>query len=294
MLALLAAAVILSQLLRESSDWVVEQPISVVRTGTLEERSAEMSGITASRLPGRFWSILDSGNPASVLAVDSTGRVEAVLALRGAENVDWEAVSTGPCGTGRCIYVADIGDNRARRTAVTLYRATEPDALTAGDSSDLPAEALHFRYPDGPRDAEALIVTPAGDAIIISKGIASTVGAYRVPAAAWASRDTVTAEPMGALAIDPRSAIGRWVTDAALAPDGVRVVIRTYRDVFFFSAAGGTLRPGNPATLCDISGHEGQGEGIAWASDSTLLLASESGRGAPGTIHHVKCPSAIP
>jgi hypothetical protein len=33
-----------------------------------------------------------------------------------------------------------------------------------------PAAVLHARYPDGPRDADAVFVLPTGDLYILSKG----------------------------------------------------------------------------------------------------------------------------
>jgi hypothetical protein len=291
LLVVVALAVGLAATLLPQSEWVVRAPSVTVRTGIIEPRAAETSGVAPSRAnPGLLWTILDSGNPAELIALDSAGRVRGAVPLAGAENTDWEAVALGPCGTGRCVYVGDIGDNLARRAEVVLYRVAEPGPDALAGAAPVVARALRFRYPDGPRDAEALIVTPAGDAIVITKGLASAVRAYRIPAAAWERGEAATADPLGALPIEPRTAIGRWVTDAALAPDGRRAVIRTYRDIFFFELADdGGLAPGDPPILCDIAGLEPQGEGIGWADDSTLVLTSEDGRGSGAVMHRIRC-----
>ncbi len=89
------------------------------RTGTLRDRDLrESSGVAVShRDPGVLWSINDSGNPATLFATDTLGRPLAAIAVTGAENVDWEAIAAGPCGTaGTCLYIADTGDNRERRS----------------------------------------------------------------------------------------------------------------------------------------------------------------------------------
>jgi hypothetical protein len=275
-------------------DWVVRRPSSAVRTGTFGAQEDESSGVAASaRHPGLFWTILDSGNPAEIIAIDSAARVHGRVLLRGGVNQDWEAIALGACPAGTCVYVGDIGDNLGRRRSVVVYRLPEPDpAALGGSRAGRPAEAIEVEYPDGARDAEAMIVTPAGDLVLVTKGLVSAVKAYRVPADAWSrSREgPVVAEDLGPLPIAPRSALGRWVTDASLAPDG-RVAIRTYRDIFLFVLApDGTLRPSEPPTICDISGLESQGEGITWADDSTMVLTSEASRRAPGTIHYVRCP----
>ena len=276
------------------SDWVVQRPTAVVRTGTFDRSVDESSGLAASAAhPGLFWTLLDSGNDPEIIAIDSAGRVHGRVLLGGSTNQDWEAMTLGPCPAGTCVYVGDIGDNRGRRPSVVLYRVPEPDSSALGpDRVRRPAEAIRVEYPDGGRDAEAILATPEGDLIIVTKGLASSVKAYRVPASAWnAGRHrTVIAEDMGPLPIAPRTALGRWVTDAAVAPDGRRVAIRTYRDIFLFLfGRAGRLDPSEPPTLCDISGLESQGEGIGWADDSTMILTSEGSRRAPGTIHYVRC-----
>ena len=281
------------------SDWVVLRPTLALRTGTFDSYVSESSGVAASaRRPGLFWTVLDSGNDPAIIAIDSAGQVRSRVLLGGAVNHDWEAVAVGPCASGVCVYVGDIGDNRGRRESVTVYRLPEPDpAAPARDAArvgpTVTAEALTVTYPDGARDAEALLVTPDGDLLIVTKGLASAVKAYRIPASAWkrGAAPSVVAEDLGALPIAPRTAIGRWVTDASLVPGGRRVAIRTYRDIFLFVLdRSGTLQPSDPPVVCDVSGLESQGEGIAWADDSTLVLTSESARRAPGTVHYVRCP----
>lgn len=272
------------------TDWTVQRPQSAVRTGTLDDAAREASALAASRRhPGLFWTVLDSGNEPVLILLDSAGTVRGRVLLRAA-NHDWEAVALGACPAGVCVYVGDIGDNRARRARVVIHRLPEPgpDALQAGRAEDL--ESLAVEYPTGPRDAEAIGVTPAGDLLIVTKGLASPIEAFRVPAGAWGRSGSVVADAMGVLPISPRTAIGRWVTDAALAPDGRRTAIRTYRDIFFFVLEpDGRLVPAEPPTLCDVSGLESQGEGITWANDSTFVLASEGGVRTPGTIHFVRC-----
>ncbi len=287
--AVAVAALLLQQ--QQQTDWTVVRPSFTTRVAALPPDVDETSGVVASgRTPGLFWTILDSGNPAELIGLDSAGNVRGRVPLAGAVNTDWEAVATGPCRDAWCVYVGDIGDNLGRRDGVTLLRVPEPGDAALRAGAAVRPSVLHFRFPEGPRDAEALVVTPAGDAVVVTKGLASPVRAYRLRASAWGRTDTVTAEPLGPLPIEPRSAIGRWVTDASLAPDGRRVAIRTYRDVFFFElAADGTLRPGRPPTLCDISGLEAQGEGVAWANDTVLVLTSEASRGGPAVVHRVGC-----
>ena len=78
----------------------------------------------------------------------------------------------------------------------------------------------------------------------MTKGRTGGIIHFRVPAAAWEARDTVTATRVQLLPIIPDQSAGRWVTDAALSPDGTRVAIRTYTELYLFPALpGGRCSP---------------------------------------------------
>ena len=86
---------------------------------------------------------------------------------------------------------------------------------------------------------------------------------------------------------------GRVVTDATISPDGAVVVVRTYREIRYFTRGqDGRLRPRAGRPVCDVSGLEPQGEGLGWKDDSTLVLTSERGIYRAGTITLLQCPSA--
>lgn len=79
----------------------------------------EASGLAVSLLiPDRLWTHND-GEP-TLFALDTRGAVTARVRLSGAVLDDWEAVAVGPCPTGSCLYVADIGDNNAQRKRITI------------------------------------------------------------------------------------------------------------------------------------------------------------------------------
>jgi hypothetical protein len=101
----------------------------------------------------------------------------------------------------------------------------------------------------------------------------------------------VVAEALGPLPIDSGAGLSRLVTDAALAPDGRDVAIRTYGDIYFFRLSDGPrrLEPGPGGRACSVRGLESQGEGVAWLDDSTLVLTSERGQGSEGTVSVARC-----
>lgn len=281
--------------LRQDADttWAMMPPNAIRQTGVMAHpRLAEASGaaVTESR-PGSFWTLGDSGNPPELYLVDTTGTLFLTVPIAGVENVDWEEVALGPCPDGRCLYIADTGDNFERREGVTINRLREPGVSGTLPDSVAPqrVESLHFRYPDGPHDVEAMAITPTGAVLLVSKGRAGGITLYRLPPSAW-GRSGVVAERVSPLPIPAAIGMGRLVTGMALSRDGRRLMIRTYRDLYPFELSqDGSFRPLGKPTACDILGQEPQGEGIDWLNDRELLLTSERGLMKAGTVMVVRC-----
>ena len=272
-------------------------------TGRLPAVLAESSGVAVSRAqPGVYWTHNDSGDGPNLYAIDLAGKLLATFKVAGAEARDWEDMAAGPCiadpapsgtATPVCLYFADVGDNDRRRPWLTVYVVIEPwlDESTRTVAS----RSFRFRYPDGPDDTEAFAVLPDGDATIVSKGRSGTIAFFRLRrdaiARAVVSGEVLTAEYAGDSGIRPDAEIGRLASGAAVSPDGTTLAVRTYYEVFFFSAVKDRdvvnwRGPGKPCFLGDA---ESQGEAITYIDRDTLLLTSERGRGAAGLIHRLQC-----
>ncbi len=277
----------------QATDWVMIPPAAIRQTGILAHpRLAEASGaaVTDAR-PGSFWTLGDSGNPPELYLADTTGALLLTLPLAGVENIDWEEVALGPCPAGRCLYIADTGDNLERRDVVAIHRLREPPLAgkLPGRLSPQPVESIQFRYSDGPHDVEAMAVTPAGDVLLVSKGRRGSVTLFRLPASSW-GRNDVIAEPIAPLPIPAVIGMGRVVTGMAVSRDGRQLMIRTYRDLYPFELSrDGSFLPRGKPTACDILGREPQGEGVDWLNDRDLLLTSERGLMKEGTVMVVRC-----
>jgi hypothetical protein len=244
----------------------------------------EASGIAASRrMPGVLWAHNDSGPPV-IVALDQQGRTKGRVRLTGANVEDWEDIAVGPCPQGSCVYVADIGDNKGARGRITVYRVTEP-ALDAAATP--PVEAFHATYPDGPHDAEALFVTPAGDVFLVSKGDPGPVALYRVPLHAGSvARLERVGEPLSS-----RAQSRDRPTGAASSPDGETIAIRSNTWIAFYSRAELTSGRWHAKFRFDLAGiGEPQGEGVALGSDGVVYLAGESGgQSRGGTLARLTC-----
>lgn len=277
-------------------------PKSVVITGVLPDAIGESSGIaTSRRFEGVLWTHNDSGDEPLVYAIDKTGRLLASFHVTGAQLDDWEDLAIMECPDPErhnldCLYIADTGDNAARRSFVTVYVVTEPDPNAARGlraARTEPASWIRVVYPDGAHDVEAMTVSPEGEILFFSKGTTGPIQAYAVSRNAaldhvWESSNPVTAQHVGSLSFGPMRFLGRLVTGAAHSPNGTEIVLRTYTELHFYqrNAAGQFEVSAEP---CFFGAIEPQGEAVDFLDDARVILTSETLRGRPGTIHEVEC-----
>lgn len=276
----------------------------------------EGSGVVASlRQPGIFFLMNDSGHDPDLFAVDSSGADRGSWRITSARNVDWEALALGACGAGGgrspaptnaaalpaawCVYIGDTGDNGERYALRTIYRIPEPDARGKDAGADIEAQRLDYRYADGPHDVEAMYLAPDGALHLVTKRRRRASGSrdarpalvFTLPASAWGAADTVVAALTDSLPIVPGSGPRRLVTDAALAPDGRTLAVRTYAQLYLFATdpATGRVDRSAPPGICDLRAlEERHGEGVTWLADSRRLVLSQEGKRSP--LHMVDCP----
>ena len=273
-------------------------------------RLVESSGVAVSHAyPGVLWTHNDSGDGPYLYATDLHGTDRGWLLVPGAQAIDWEDMSLGPCPlpfalqprprmyATTCVYLGDTGDNFEARPFVTVYAVPEPQPPESpGDTlgtTRAPA-ILRIRYPDGSHDVEAIYVSPRDTALyLVSKGAerGSAIRLYRVDRRSWTdtSGDVAVATLVQTLDIRPNTEAGRVVTGGAIRRDGRIVALRTYSEIYlFYPGVGGRLTPARERP-CDIAGLDIGGEAIDFLSDTTFVLTSEAGRRHPGTIQTAAC-----
>jgi hypothetical protein len=247
----------------------------------------ESSGLALAGGGDALWTHNDSGQPV-LHRVGLDGRPRGQVTVTGARVTDWEDVAAGPCpGSGRCLYVADIGDNQASRSSVTIYRFPEP---APGEAQTLlPPDALMASYPEGPQDAEALFVLPDGAVYIVTKGETGPVAIYELPR---------TAQPGAVAGLRRVTQLNgdqvkraERITGAAASPDGRWLALRTLREVSFHptgSLSQGSL--GTPLTFDLRPLQEPQGEAVEFGRDGIIHLSSEGGKkSTPATLSRLRC-----
>jgi hypothetical protein len=255
-----------------------------------DARIAESSGVSASaRSDDVLFTHNDSGDVARFFAVDRRGATLGVFDVDGARAEDWEDMARGRVDDGGpALFLADIGDNFRRRRSVTVYVVREP--VVHGDAVVPVARRRELRYEDGPHDAEALLVHPRDNAVfVVTKERTGAAGVYRA--------DGDTLRRVGEVRLDPLvrrpGAYAKAVTSGEIAPDGMRVVLRTPFEAFEWDIAEG----GVPAAFNDTPRRIAlpeteQGEAVAYTRDGRSLVTTSEGVGAP--LHLVAGDTAGP
>ncbi|MEZ0577963.1 hypothetical protein [Nocardioides sp. MH1] len=209
----------------------------------------ESSGLVAH--DGLFATINDSGDSGRVFTVDpADGSTTAVTTWSG-EPTDVESIAPMPDGD---VLVGDTGDNDEVRDSVELLK------VPFGHDGEVEPTTYDLTYPDGPHDAETLLVHPVtGQVLIVDKDIIGRM--YAAPA---------HLDPDGTNELELRGddLIG-VATDGAFFPDGKHLIIRGY-----FSAAVYSWPSLKEVAKFDLPSQP-QGEGIAVDDSGRVFLSSE-------------------
>lgn len=248
-------------------------------TGDLDEAS----GLAASHTHRNvLWLIEDGGNPAQLHAINKRGTRLASFTIEGVANTDWEDLAAFELDGKRYLLIADTGDNGGLRRTLLLHAIVEPEQLKDGDALR-PAWSIAFRWPDGPRDCEAVAVDAARRQILLISKKRQPPELFVLPLRPRAS-GVQAARRIGLLAdvpkasaeeqrIDPRGARMRsQVTGASLAPDGRTLAVLTYQNLLLYPRRKGD-------TWAHALARSPQVHGLPWLHQPEALSWAANGRG---------------
>lgn len=249
-----------------------------------DERLRELSGLVATK---SGYIVINDGTEVTarkrVFFLDTKCKIsKEPVRYSGQGPFDTEDLALSK--DGRTLWIADTGDNpdsKERRSRVALWSMP----ATGGKEPTL----HRLSYPEAkPHDAEALLIGDDGKPLIITK-VTSGKAEIFTPSAALKSGDTdpVPMRKAGEITLpkteteNTLNTFGRIaITGASRAPDGTRVVLRTYADAFEFDVTGGdivgALTTGKPRVtpLADPFG-----EAISYTSDGkSFVTVSDAGR----------------
>ncbi len=250
----------------------------------------EASGLVSSRQQADvFWALNDSGNPAVLYRLDASAQTIAAVALTGEiRNTDWEDIAMLPGMTGAPDFVllADVGDNRARRSVVDLYFVPEP---LPGIRTAQVAHHLRMRFPDGPRDCEAVSYDPLEHRLIFISKRDEPPRVYALPLHQALSQTQATAEYLFDLTSLPQRSSGSsslWQRDSSGQPtaldisaDGTQILLLTYQEAYVFDRLPGqslmaAMQP-TPRSLGLPALHQAEGAGIEAGNRSALIISEQ-------------------
>lgn len=257
--------------LSESFDFVSEGiPVGLVDL-------KEASGLAESRMNSNsLWVHNDQGNDNVIYLMDkSSGNIKAAYLLNGIKNKDWEDIEVGPGPDDHksYIYLADIGDNDGEISKRTVYRFEEPVYDEAQENQIIEwtgiFDALNFTYPEGPRDAETLLLDhQTKDLYLLSKrDIPSRLYLFPYPQ----NTETITT-------LQLKGTLPLLLPVAGnVSPTGKEILIKTPGSIFYWKHRGGALwetlaihpfiAPYNPV--------EPQGEAVCFDEKGGYFTVSE-------------------
>ncbi|QBJ98229.1 hypothetical protein ERC79_21495 [Rhodococcus sp. ABRD24] len=238
----------------------------------------ELSGLAI--LDGKTYGIGDSGSDDAVVVMEDGCTVVNSITVP-IDPYDVEDMGVGSDGR---LWLADIGDNQRMRSTV---------ALIGLDPATGRGQLHRLTYPDGPHDGESLLIQRNGVPLIVTKEVLAASGIYR-PVGPTELRDLTEPGPtqlerVGSVRLGPTDTPGglvpvgssMLVTGGAVSADGTVAALRTYTDVYLYSAPDGDLaRALTTTTPVRVAlPNQPQGEVVAITRDGDLIAGSEAAGG---------------
>jgi hypothetical protein len=265
-------------------------PVAETRCSVNDPRLVELSGLAV--VDGGVWAMADGGRRVALYRLDPATCAVVESRTAAVDPYDAEDLAAAPDGT---LWVSDTGDNERRRATVAMIVVP----------SRGPAQLHRLTYPDGPHDAEALLLDARGVPTVVTKEIGAA-GIYR-PEGPLTGTGPTPLVRVGDLVLPPSDTVGgpigrlgaRTVTGGAVSPDGRVLAVRTYTDAWLYAVPNGggpdgdvvaALR-GTPVRV-PLPG-EPQGEAVAITADGTLLSGSETRGSAVGQLRAVPGAGAL-
>ncbi|MEU2348639.1 hypothetical protein [Modestobacter sp. NPDC049651] len=251
-----------------------------------DDRLAELSGLAGAG--SALLAMDDGGDRVEVYVLDERCQV-AEVRTGEVDPYDPEDMALAADGT---VWIEDAGDNRAQRATVAMI-ALHPDGTTA---------VTRMTYPDGPHDAEALLLAPDGTPYLVTKEVLGASSVYR-PDAPLTDGATVPMSKVADLGFTltgtPGGPVGRagqlLVTGGAVSADGALIALRTYTDAYVWPLEGSDVAGALQGTPTRVALPDSpQGEAITFGENNRDLVVSSEGLPAAVTVLPAQAPIAPP
>jgi hypothetical protein len=228
-----------------------------------DARITESSGLAVDSAGNIYWTVNDSGDRGVAYGLGLDGKVQGTLNFR-AQPVDVEAVAVHD----NRLYVGDIGDNTSSRSFIRVFFFNNPRA----NGLTVTYHAYDFRYPDGPHNAEALLVNESGRLFIVTKGQAGAI--YAGPK---------KPDRQGINKLKKVGSAPSDVTDGTFLPGGDKIALLTYTTVTVLEASTYEVLASSPIPP------QQQAESLTLSLDEQSLLVGSEGK--KSKVYTVPIPS---
>lgn len=267
--------------------------VCMSRCASAQDTGAKINNSELSEISGLFISSSnlffvhnDSGDTSRFFAIDAKGKLLSTLYFKGepAKNsfgvTDCEdmAGGPGPVKDKSYIYLGDIGDNANNRPYVTVYRFQQPNKFSS--KMQIEREVVYLKYPNGPQDAETLMVDPISKELIIISKRQDTVGIYSA-SLNFKNKDTITLKKLGSLFL-PGRGLFKYIVSGDISRDGRQIILKTYTNVYYW------LRNGKESISQTLKRMpikltykpEPQGEAVGFTPDGKAYYSISEGKNA--------------
>lgn len=247
----------------------------------------EVSGMAVSSLHQNIAYVHnDSFDSSRFFAISNTGELLTTYYFKTTANNNWgvldcEDIATGP-GPEKgqhYIYLADIGDNFSLRKQIQVYRFKEPPATKAA-ADTINAALLNLSFPNGPHDAETIMIDPKQKLLYIISKREDSVGIYSCTLN-FKSNDKIILKQQGKIFFEGNSKM-KWIVAGDISKDGTQVILKSLEKVYYWKRNGNepiyqTLKR-IPVIQKNFITH-GQQEAIAFAPDGKGYYVMAEGKG---------------
>jgi hypothetical protein len=204
----------------------------------------ETSGIAASGIFNDIYYIHnDSGDTSRFFAITPEGKLNTTFyfardtAIK-ANQLDCEDISVGkgPVKDKSYVYLADIGDNYNYRPSVTIYRFQEKKEWLSDSVKNVIPQQLHLSYPDGPKDAEAMMVDPVENLIYIVNKRTDSIRIYTTPLMFKNNEKRVLT--LRSKILIPGFKPFKYITAGDISRDGTKILLKSYGKIYYWARSG--------------------------------------------------------
>ena len=247
----------------------------------------ESSGIENMNGSENFWMVNDSGNSNELFEVSESGKILQVVAVKNAENKDWEDVATD--GQDK-LFIGDFGNNGNKRKNLAIYTVS----ISSINNGEVNADKTTFYFEDQNKfppkkkdrnfDVEAFIYMNKYFYLFTknrSSHFNGTTKLYKIPAEVGNHSAQLINEFI--TCVDANTCL---VTGATISKDNKELVLLTHDKLFLFANFKGDDFFNGLVSEINLY-HISQKEAVCFKGDD-IYITDEATKNSGGNLYRIK------